>query len=95
MTVESANNSMLTCPMMPGEKPGEWQPCPEVMTQAEAIRYLRLDEVNIKDPAATLRHYREMGLLRATRVSRSIRYLRSELQRFLEQQTQRDDLQLT
>jgi len=30
-------------------------PCPELLTEAEAIRYLRLDTVAIGDPMGTLR----------------------------------------
>lgn len=59
-----------------------------LLTEAEAIQYLRLDTVNIADPSATLRRYREMGLLRATQVSKRVFYLRRELDRFLERLTE-------
>ncbi len=62
--------------------------CPELLTEAEAIRYLRLDTVAIGDPTETLRRYRERRLLRATQVSRRLFYRRIELDRFLERQTE-------
>ena len=67
-------------PILPGDPP---QPCPELLTEEEAIRYLRLDEIGIDDPAGTLRYYRKKGLLRATQVGKCIRYRRIELERCL------------
>lgn len=64
------------------------QPCPELLTEEEAIRYLRLDTVDIANPAATLRRYREQGTLRATQVSKRVFYRRKELDRFLERVTE-------
>ena len=66
------------------------QLCPELLTEEEAIRYLRLDVDGPKNPEATLRRYRDMGLLRGTQVGRRVRYRRVELDRFLEQQTKTD-----
>jgi len=62
---------------------GGFQPCPELLTEAEAVRYLRLDLDGPSKPALTLRYYREKGLLRATRVGRRLRYRRVELDRLL------------
>jgi hypothetical protein len=62
--------------------------CPELLTEAEAIRYLRLDTVDIGNPTETLRRYRERRLLRATQVSKRLFYRRIELDRFLERQTE-------
>ena len=64
------------------------QPCPELLTEDEAIRYLRLDTINIGNPADTLRRYREQGLLRGTQVSKRVMYRRIELDRFLERLTE-------
>ena len=61
------------------------RPVPEVMTEEEVIRMLRLDEA--KNPRQTLQYYRERGLLRATRIGRWLRYTRTEVLRFLERQT--------
>lgn len=63
------------------------QPCPELLTEEEAIRYLRLDIDGPSKPVLTLRYYREKGLLRATRVGRKLRYRRVELDRLLQNLT--------
>ncbi len=64
------------------------QPCPELLTEAEAIRYLRLDTIDIANPSNTLRRYREQGMLRGTQVSKRVMYRRVELERFLERLTE-------
>jgi hypothetical protein len=71
--------------ILPGNPP---EPCPELLTEQEAIRYLRLDLVDIEDPGQTLRYYRKQGLLRATQVGKCIRYRRIELERLLERLTE-------
>lgn len=58
-----------------------------VLTEDEAIHFLRLDVHGPTKPARTLRHYREKGLLRATRIGRNLRYPEKELLRFLDQVT--------
>ncbi|HOW74104.1 MAG TPA: helix-turn-helix domain-containing protein [Phycisphaerae bacterium] len=68
--------------VLPGDPP---QPCPELLTEKEAVRYLRLDDN--KNPSRTLKYYRERGLLRGTPVGRHLLYRRVELDRFLELQT--------
>ena len=62
---------------------GGFTPCPELLTEDEAIRFLRLDAVGIEDSAGTLRYYRKKGLLKATQVGKCIRYRRVELENFL------------
>jgi hypothetical protein len=62
-------------------------PCPELLTEAEAIRYLRLDVIDIENPDETLRRYRKLGLVRGTQVGKCVRYRRCELDRFLERIT--------
>ena len=59
-----------------------------LLTEDEAISYLRLDTINIGDRAGTLRRYREQGLLKGTQVSKRVFYLREELDAFLRRQTQ-------
>ena len=54
-----------------------------LLTELEAIEYLRLNTVDIKNPSATLRRYRDGGLLRGTQVSKRVFYLRAELDQFL------------
>ena len=44
---------------------GGFTPCPDLLTEDEAILYLRLDTIKIKNPTATLRRYRDAGLLQA------------------------------
>lgn len=63
------------------------QPCPELLTEEEAIRYLRLDTTGVLNPGQTLERYRAMWLLRGTQVGRRVFYRRIELERFLERQT--------
>jgi len=72
-------------PALPGDPP---QPCPELLTEDEAVRYLRLDTIHISNPSATLRRYRERGLLRGTQISKRIFYRRAELDRFIERATE-------
>ena len=74
------NHGVAPIVFLPGDPP---VPCPELLTECEAIRYLRLDTVDIRHPADTLRRYRDQGLLRATQVSKSLFYRRVELDRFL------------
>jgi len=70
---------------LPGDPP---TPCPELLTEEEAIRYLRLDTVAVKDRSATLRSYRKRGLLKGTQVSKRVCYRRMELEAFLDRQTE-------
>ena len=63
---------------------GDFTPCPELLTEEEAIRFLRLDTVNIKDRAATLKRYRKDGLLRGVQISKKIFYKRTELENLIE-----------
>lgn len=49
-------------------------PCPELLTEEEAIRYLRLDLVDVENPDETLRRYRKQGLIRGTQVGKCVRY---------------------
>lgn len=58
-------------------------PCPELLTEEEAIRYLRLDIIDVENPEDTLRRYRKQGLVRGTQVGKCVRYRRSELEAFL------------
>lgn len=80
MTDSTANR-----PVLPGEPPVV---CPELLTEEEAIRYLRLDTIQgLRNPGETLARYRAMGLLRGTQVSKSVFYRRVELDRFLDRLT--------
>lgn len=78
------NNQPIEIAWLPGNPV---LPCPELLTEEEAIRYLRLDTISIKDPSATLRNYRKRRLLRGTQVSKCVFYRRVELDAFLAKQT--------
>lgn len=71
--------------ILPGPEP---QPCPEVLTEQEAVAYLRLNLVNTQDPAGALRYYRQRGLLKGTQIGKSVRYRRVELEKFLDRITE-------
>lgn len=62
---------------------------PDLLTEQEAIKFLRLDDGGTKKPATTLGYYRSEGILKPTQVGKKLRYLRSELLNFLEEQTKR------
>jgi hypothetical protein len=74
--------------LVPGRtafRPGD--PCPDLLTAEEAIRYLRLDTMGIKNPGETLARYRKEGHLKGTQVSKRVFYLKSELDTFLKKMT--------
>ena len=62
-------------------------PVPELLTEAEAICFLRLDVDGPKNPKLTLKHYRDKGLLKPTKVGKTNKYLKKELLRFLDHLT--------
>ncbi len=62
---------------------------PDVLTADEAIKFLRLDDGGTQHPETTLAYYRSENLLRATQVGKKLRYLKSELLKFLDFQTQK------
>lgn len=63
-------------------------PCPDLLTEEEAIRYLRLDAIDVDNPEETLRRYRKLGQIRGTQVGKCVRYRRKELERFLDRITE-------
>lgn len=64
------------------------KPVPEVLTEEEVIKLLRLDEDGT-DSSYTLRYYREKNLLRATQIGKKLRYIKQEVLDFLAKQTER------
>ena len=63
------------------------QPVPDLLTEAEAIIFLRLDIDGPANPKQTLKYYRDQGLLKATQIGRHLRYQRTELLHFLDKMT--------
>ena len=66
------------------------KPVPELMLEGELIKFLRLGELGVKNPANTLRYYRERGLLRATRIGGRNAYSRTSACEFLAALTKRN-----
>lgn len=66
------------------------QPCPEVMVEAELIKFLRLEELGCKNPKNTLRYYREQGKLKPTRIGNFNAYTRNAACEFLKELTQKN-----
>ena len=64
-------------------------PAPEVMTQEEAIHFLRLDHADLKNPATTLQYYRDKGELKGIRIGKTIRYTKEDLLTFLRNQSKK------
>jgi len=59
------------------------KPVPEVMLESELIKFLRLDALGVRNPANTLRYYRERGILQATRIGNRNVYTRTGACEFL------------
>lgn len=72
------NENRMTLSVLPDGN-GGFTPCPELLTEDEAIRYLRLDVDGPQHPRGTLKYYRDKGLLHGVRVGRNLRYPRKEL----------------
>ena len=64
------------------------RPLPEVVTEEEAVKFLRIDTTGVKNPQITLRYYREQGLLRGTQIGKKLFYTKTELLEFLAKQTE-------
>ena len=63
---------------------GDGTPVPELLTEEETVKFLRLDgDGGPKDPSMTLKHYRDKKMLRGTRIGRRYRYSRVELLKFI------------
>ena len=63
---------------------GGFTPCPELLTEEEAIRFLRLDIDKDTAPATTMKYYRDKGELIAIKVGKMNRYRRKDIEYFLE-----------
>ena len=67
---------------------GDFMPCPDLLTEDEAIRYLRLDIDACSDSKQTLKYYRDKGELIAIKVGKKNRYRRQDLDDFLAQKSE-------
>ena len=79
------NKQSFFVPLMPDGKPA-----PAVMLEKDLIRFLRLDELGIKNPVNTLRYYRERGKLRATRIGNRNCYTVQAALEFLDEMTKKN-----
>ena len=80
--IQARNETLLNgFSVLPGPDGG--RPCPDLLTEAEAVRFLRLDCDGPTKPEQTLAYYREKGLLKGVRVGRQMRYRRVDLLAFL------------
>jgi hypothetical protein len=64
-------------------------PVPELLTEQEVLKFLRLDTNGPANPHETLKYYRDEGLLRATRISKKYLYQKKEVLLFLDRLTAR------
>jgi len=78
----------LVMPAVLPDGNGGFMPCPELLTEDEAVRYLRLDVDDSSNPEQTLKYYRDKGELVAIRVGRKNRYRRQDLVNFLAHKSQ-------
>jgi len=72
-------------PLMP-----DGTPAPTVLLEKDLIRFLRLEELGVKNPINTLRYYRERGKLRATRIGNRNCYTVQAALEFLEIMTKKN-----
>ena len=63
-----------------GESP---EPVPFVLTDADLIRFLRIDETGVEKPGRTLERYRREGWLKGTQIGICIRYQLPDVLNFL------------
>ena len=85
MSNEKDLHYAVPCVIPDGE--GGYEPCPPLLTEEQAIRYLRIDTLKVKNPAKTLERYRGLGYLKATRIGNVNFYTRESLDEFLANKT--------
>ena len=91
MEKEKNQRIAFSTPAVLPDGDGGFTPCPELLTEDEAIRYLRLDIDGPAKPGNTLRYYRERQKLKATRVGKKLLYTRKALDEFLDRMTKQSD----
>ena len=65
------------------------KPVPDLLTEDELLKFLRLDTNGPANPHETLKYYRDEGLLRATRISKKYLYQKKEVLLFVDKLTAR------
>ena len=65
---------------------GSFQPTPDLLTQKEAIRFLRLDTIQTRFPQNTLQRYRKESGLKTVQLGKQILYPKKTLEEFIERQ---------
>ncbi len=56
---------------------------PQLLTKAEAVQYLQLDESGVRNPGRTLDRYRTQGQINGVRIGRSYLYRKNDLDAFI------------
>jgi len=67
---------------MPDGK-GGWMPVPEILTEDETLRFLRMDNIDIKHPRETLRYYRKKYGLKGVQIGKALRFTIGELRKLV------------
>ena len=87
MKIAEKQMNIYTFPAVLPDGSGGFTPCPSLLTEAEAIRYLRLDIDGPAKPENTLKYYREKQKLKGTQIGKRIFYSRIALDEFIEKMT--------
>lgn len=82
--MSESNKHFGFVPLMP-----DGTPAPAVLLEADLIHFLRLDELGIRNPANTLRYYREIGVLRPTKIGNRNVYTVQAAIEFLQKMTKK------
>ena len=79
--MNNLNNSIFTCPVcfLP-----DGTPAPYIMTEEEAIKFLRIDTNQTKHPEMTIQHYINEGLLIPVTIGKCRKFPLPELIKFVE-----------
>jgi hypothetical protein len=81
------NSCTIAAAAMMPDGNGGWMPVPPTLTEDEAIRYLRLDTLSLKNPHKTLQRYRAEGYLESCSISNTNFYTPELLERFKQTMT--------
>lgn len=60
-----------------------------LLTESEAIAWLRLDQAGVRHPECSLKRLRDRGLIRTVRLGRRVFYPVRELERFVDREVER------